>query len=220
MTENRVLFDYDRAVRTSIPEAVFCQSKSREVIYRLMEEFSQAEAPAILFTRLREEVFASCPSEVNQHYFFDPLARTAFCKKLDQEHKGSVAIVSAGTADGFVTWEAARTLEFMNIPYQVFEDCGVAGLWRLESRLKEINRHRIIIAVAGMEAALGSVLAGLTSRPIIGVPTSVGYGVCDGGKAALNSLLACCSPGLSVVNIDNGFGAACTAAKTLCSFGY
>ena len=75
------------------------------------------------------------------------------------------------------------------------------------------------IAVAGMEAALGSVLAGLTSRPIIGVPTSVGYGVCDGGKTALNSLLACCSPGLSVVNIDNGFGAACTAAKTLSSFG-
>ena len=94
----------------------------------------------------------------------------------------------------------------MNIPFQVFEDCGVAGLWRLENKIEEINRHRIIIAVAGMEAALGSVLAGLTSRPIIGVPTSVGYGVCDGGKTALNSLLACCSPGLSVVNIDNGFG--------------
>lgn len=140
-------------------------------------------------------------------------------QKLNQEHQGSVAVVSAGTADGFVTWEAARTLEFMNIPYQVFEDCGVAGLWRLESKIEEINRHRIIIAVAGMEAALGSVLAGLTSRPIIGVPTSVGYGVCDGGKTALNSLLACCSPGLSVVNIDNGFGAACTAAKTLSSFG-
>ena len=128
--------------------------------------------------------------------------------------------MSAGTADGFVTWEAARTLEFMNIPFQVFEDCGVAGLWRLQSRIEEINRHHVIIAVAGMEAALGSVLAGLTSRPIIGVPTSVGYGVCDGGKTALNSLLACCSPGLSVVNIDNGFGAACTAAKTFSSFGY
>lgn len=121
MTENRVLFDYDRAARTSVPEAVFCQSKSREVIYSLMQEFSQADAPAILFTRLSEEVFASSPTEVRQHYSFDSLARTAFCKKLNQEHKGSVAIVSAGTADGFVTWEAARTLEFMNIPYQVFE---------------------------------------------------------------------------------------------------
>lgn len=219
MTENRVLFDYDRAARTSVPEAVFCQSKSREVIYSLMEEFSQADAPAILFTWLSEEVFSSCPAEVSRHYSFDSLARIAFCKKLDQEHQGSVAVVSAGTADGFVTWEAARTLEFMNIPFQVFEDCGVAGLWRLENKIEEINRHRIIIAVAGMEAALGSVLAGLTSRPIIGVPTSVGYGVCDGGKTALNSLLACCSPGLSVVNIDNGFGAACTAAKTLSSFG-
>lgn len=165
MTENRVLFDYDRAARTSVPEAVFCQSKSREVIYSLMEEFSQADAPAILFTRLSEEVFSSCPAEVSRHYSFDSLARTAFCKKLDQEHQGSVAVVSAGTADGFVTWEAARTLEFMNIPFQVFEDCGVAGLWRLESKIEEINRHRIIIAVAGMEAALGSVLAGLPPGP-------------------------------------------------------
>ncbi|MBS1330101.1 MAG: circadian phase modifier CpmA, partial [Parasutterella sp.] len=137
MTENRVLFDYDRAARTSVPEAVFCQSKSREVIYSLMEEFSQADAPAILFTRLSEEVFSSCPAEVSRHYSFDSLARIAFCKKLDQEHQGSVAVVSAGTADGFVTWEAARTLEFMNIPFQVFEDCGVAGLWRLESKIEE-----------------------------------------------------------------------------------
>ena len=81
MTENRVLFDYDRAARTSVPEAVFCQSKSREVIYSLMEEFSQADAPAILFTRLSEEVFSSCPAEVSRHYSFDSLARTAFCKK-------------------------------------------------------------------------------------------------------------------------------------------
>lgn len=99
MTENRVLFDYDRAARTSVPEAVFCQSKSREVIYSLMEEFSQADAPAILFTRLSEEVFSSCPAEVSRHYSFDSLARIAFCKKLDQEHQGSVAVVSAGTAD-------------------------------------------------------------------------------------------------------------------------
>ena len=117
MTKNRVLFDYDRAARTSVPEAVFCQSKSREVIYSLMEEFSKADAPAILFTRLSEEVFSSCPAEVSRHYSFDSLARTAFCKKLDQGHQGSVAVVSAGTADGFVTWEAARTLEFMNIPF-------------------------------------------------------------------------------------------------------
>lgn len=113
MTENRVLFDYDRAARTSVPEAVFCQSKSREVIYSLMEEFSQEDSSAILFTRLSEEVFSGCPAEVSRHYCFDSLARTAFCKKLNQEHQGSVAIVSAGTADGFVTWEAARTLEFM-----------------------------------------------------------------------------------------------------------
>lgn len=80
MTENRVLFDYDRAARTSVPEAVFCQSKSREIIYSLMKEFSQADAPAILFTRLSEEVFSSCPAEVSRHYCFDSLARTAFAK--------------------------------------------------------------------------------------------------------------------------------------------
>lgn len=87
MTENRVLFDYDRAARTSVPEAVFCQSKSREVIYSLMEEFSQADAPAILFTRLSEEVFSSCPAEVSRHYSFDSLARIAFCKSLIKNTK-------------------------------------------------------------------------------------------------------------------------------------
>ncbi len=162
MTENRVLFDYDRAARTSVPEAVFCQSKSREIIYSLMKSsLKRMHRQFFLLGSVRRSSLP-VPAEVSRHYCFDSLARTAFCKKLNQEHQGSVAVISAGTADGFVTWEAARTLEFMNIPYQVFEDCGVAGLWRLKSKIEEINRHRIIIAVAGMEAALGSVLAGLT----------------------------------------------------------
>lgn len=219
MRKNKVIFDFDRLTRTSVPEAVFCQNKSKEVVLSLLEDFSRPDAQAILFTRLDENIFNSSSGELKKQYSFDPLSRTAFCKKLSYNHSAKVAIVSAGTADGFVTWEAARTLEFMNVPYTVFEDCGVAGLWRLESKIEDINRHELIIAVAGMEAALGSVLAGLSPRPIIAVPTSVGYGVCDHGKTALNSLLACCSPGLAVVNIDNGFGAACTAAKTINTFG-
>ena len=115
--------------------------------------------------------------------------------------------------------EAAQTAEYFGSRVERVFDVGVSGIHRLFSRLEVIQDANCVVAVAGMEGALASVLGGLVDKPVIAVPTSVGYGVCDGGKTALNSLLACCSPGLSVVNIDNGFGAACTAAKTLSSFG-
>ena len=95
----------------------------------------------------------------------------------------------------------------------MFEDCGVAGLWRLTSRIAQINEHDVVIAIAGMDAALASVLGGLTPKPMLAVPTSVGYGVAEGGSGALNSMLSSCAPGIGVFNIDNGFGAACAAAR-------
>jgi NCAIR mutase (PurE)-related protein len=124
-----------------------------------------------------------------------------------------VAIVSAGTSDGAVAWEAARTLDYLGIGHRLFEDCGVAGLWRLTERLPEINEHDVVIAVAGMDAALASVMGGLTAKPLLAVPTSVGYGVAQGGESALHSMLASCAPGVSVFNVDNGYGAACAAAR-------
>lgn len=212
-----VNFDFERQQRTSLPEAVYCQGKSRPVVLSLLKEFSQKGKP-VLFTRLDKELFFSAGKDVCSLYKYDEVSRTAYTEPLKQNAEGSVAIVSAGTSDAFVAQEAAKTLEFLSIKHTVFQDCGVAGLWRLQNNLERINQHSLVIAIAGMEAALTSVLAGLTPRFIIGVPTSVGYGVCEGGKTALNSMLACCSPGVSVVNIDNGFGAACCAAKILCSF--
>ncbi|NDH85103.1 MAG: circadian phase modifier CpmA, partial [Acidimicrobiia bacterium] len=118
-----------------------------------------------------------------------------------------------------VATEAARTLEFSGVDAEVLVDIGVAGLWRLEARLPELRAADIVIVVAGMDAALVSVMGGLVGAPIIGVPTSVGYGVAEGGSTALNSALASCAQGVAVVNIDNGFGAACAAVLMLSLLG-
>ena len=124
-----------------------------------------------------------------------------------------IGIVCAGTSDLPVAREAQATLAFCGHTAPLIADVGVAGLWRLQDRLPEITRFKIVIAVAGMEGALFSVLAGLVRAPVIAVPTSVGYGVAEGGRAALTSALASCAPGIVTVNIDNGFGAAAAAIK-------
>jgi NCAIR mutase (PurE)-related protein len=167
-----------------------------------------------LFTRLSSDVFSSLPQDVQTGVDYHAHSRTAWGDTLPRrESSGRVAIVSAGTSDGAVAWEAGRTLTYLGIEYSMFEDCGVAGLWRLTDRLVQINEHDVVIAVAGMDAALASVLGGLTAKPLLAVPTSVGYGVVNKGESALNSMLASCAPGVSVFNVDNGYGAACAAAR-------
>jgi NCAIR mutase (PurE)-related protein len=126
-----------------------------------------------------------------------------------------VAIVAGGTSDAAVAREAARTLAFEGEEATLVLDVGVAGLWRLTERLDAIRTHRVIIAVAGMEGAIFSVLTGLVAAPVLAVPVSVGYGVGAGGQVALNAALASCASGLSVLNIDNGFGAAHAALRIL-----
>lgn len=210
-------FDFARTNRTGIPEVIYAEGKEESVVLKLLEDFAFKTEHPIMFTRLDASVFKRLDPEIQSKYSFDALAKTAYSNKIAKRVSGRVAIVSAGTSDGFVTWEAKRTLDYLNTENEVFEDCGVSGLWRLQEKINQINSFDIIIAVAGMEAALTSVLAGLTNKPIIGVPTSIGYGVCAGGQTALNSMLACCAPGVAVVNIDNGFGAACMAYKTLLS---
>ena len=169
----------------------------------------------VLFTRLAPDVFARVPAEIRAGYDYHPLSRTAFGDALPPKGKGRVAVISAGTADGFVAWEAARTLAYLGIGHKLFEDCGVAGLWRLAERLEEINTFDAVIVVAGLDAALVSVMGGLTPKPIFGVPTSVGYGAAQGGRAALASMLSSCAPGVGIMNIDNGYGAACAAARVV-----
>ncbi len=213
---DNVLFDHDRAARIGLPEAVFCESKSPETLKALISAYGNKQS--ILFTRLAPSIFSSMPSELQKLVDYHELSRTAFTAALPLKKKGCVAIVSAGTADGPTTWEAARTLTYLGIRHTVYEDSGVAGLWRVASRLEEINSHDVIIIVAGLDAALASVMGGLTPKPVIAVPTSVGYGMARQGETALSSMLISCAPGICVMNIDNGYGAACAAARIIALF--
>lgn len=212
---DRVLFDHDRAARIGLPEAVFCESKSPDVLAVLLSAHGRDSERPALFTRLAPAVFFSLPEDVRARVDYHELSRTAFGAALPPKSAGRTAVVSAGTADGPVTWEAARTLAYLGIEHTVYEDSGVAGLWRVASRLEEINSHDVIIVVAGLDAALASVMGGLTPKPVIAVPSSVGYGMAKHGEAALCSMLVSCAPGVCVMNIDNGYGAACAAARII-----
>ncbi|MBQ3892885.1 MAG: nickel pincer cofactor biosynthesis protein LarB [Mailhella sp.] len=213
--DRNIVFDHARASRIGLPEAVFCEGKPHDALQDLLLRFGKSSGRPVLFTRLSPERFFSMPPGIRQEYDYHALSRTAFGTRMPDCPKGSVAVVSAGTSDGFVTWEAARTLQYLGIRHTVFEDCGVAGLWRLTDRLDEINSYSAVIVVAGLDAALASVLGGLTPKPIFGVPTSVGYGAARGGETALSSMLTSCAPGIGVMNIDNGYGAACAAARVV-----
>lgn len=213
--DHGILFDHSRTARIGLPEAVFCEGKPIEAVQELLGQFGRGSGRPVLFTRLAQQVFDWMSADLRAGYDYHPLSRTAFGDRLPQKDKGRVAVVSAGTADGSVAWEAARTLEYLGIRHQVFEDCGVAGLWRLAERLDEINSFDALIVVAGLDAALASVLGGLTPKSVFGVPTSVGYGVAKGGNAALASMLSSCAPGVAIMNIDNGYGAACAAARVV-----
>jgi NCAIR mutase (PurE)-related protein len=212
VTEFRL--DHDRAARTGIPEAVFCEHKSAVQIAAIGTAV-MAAGQRMLFTRLREAMFAALPAGLRDALDYDPLSGTAFLGAAapGQALIEGIGIVAAGTSDLPVAREAARTLAFHHYAGPVCADVGVTGLWRLTGQLETLRRHRIIIAVAGMEGALFTVLAGLVEAPVIAVASSVGYGVAAGGRVALDVALASCAPGVVAVNIDNGFGAATAAIK-------
>ncbi|MBP3438367.1 MAG: nickel pincer cofactor biosynthesis protein LarB [Sutterella sp.] len=214
MSDN-IRFDIERDRRIGLPEAVFCAGKPRDALLTLLERFADPAEKPILFTRLEPDVWADVPESLRALYSYDALSRTAWHRTCPSSPTGTVAVVSAGTADGFVTHEAARTLEYLGRRVRLFEDCGVAGLWRIQKALPDINACDVVIVAAGLDAALASVLGGLTPKPVFAVPTSVGYGVAEHGLTALRSMLASCAPGVAVLNIDNGYGAACAAARVL-----
>lgn len=206
--------DWDRERRTGVPEAALCQAKTPSQIAGIVAA-ARAEGRRLLLTRLRVAAHAALAAEVRDALGYDPLSATAvFGGEIPGVATG-IGIVAAGTSDLTVAREAARTLAFMGHRSDIIADIGVAGLWRLTARLEQLRGFRVLIAVAGMEGSLFSVLAGLVEAPVVAVPTSVGYGVAKGGKVALLSALASCAPGLVVVNIDNGFGAAAAAVKML-----
>lgn len=212
MSEHRL--DLGREARTGVPEAVLASGKSAAQIVAIAQTV-MAVGGRMLVTRLDAEK-AEDVLRLASHVRYDPLSLTAEIGEARAAPQNpSVAIVAAGTSDLTVAREAACSLAFFGEASILFADVGVAGLWRLTERIEEIRSCPVVIAVAGMEGALFSVLAGLVRAPVIAVPTSVGYGVAEGGRAALSSALASCAPGIVVVNIDNGFGAAAAAVKIL-----
>jgi len=210
-----VMLDFARAARTGLDEAVLCASKSVPHLSTILEQV-QAKGRPILLTRLLPEQLEGLSGAHRAEIDYEPLSRTGYFGGTHElKTEVQVAVVAAGTSDVAVAREAARTLRFYGEPSVEINDVGVAGLWRLLERIEEIRQHKIVIAVAGMDAALPTVIGGLVSSMIIGVPTSVGYGVATGGETALRAMLASCSSGLVVTNIDNGFGAACAALRVL-----
>jgi pyridinium-3,5-biscarboxylic acid mononucleotide synthase len=211
----QVNLDFDRARRIGFGEAVLSDAKSVDQLIEVLECLDAADR-SMLFTRLSESRFEALPDRFRAQMNYESVSRTAFFgRAADIDGAPQIAVVSGGTSDVSVAREAVRTLSFHGHPATEVYDVGVAGLWRLQKRVADIARHRIVIAVAGLEAALPTVLAGLVPALIIAVPTSVGYGISGGGQTALHSLLASCAPGLVVMNIDNGYGAACAAMRAL-----
>lgn len=197
--------DHDRARRCGAPEVVFCQGKTPSDAARIAVEIL-TRADRVLLTRAGTEHAAAVRAALPNAEYHER-ARCITVGTPPTPAVGLVAVVCAGTADLPVAEEAAVTLRWSGNVVQQFTDIGVAGLHRLLARLPEIRRANAIVAVAGMEGALPSVLAGLVDRPVFAVPTSIGYGANFGGLTALLSMLNSCAAGVSVVNIDNGFGA-------------
>lgn len=207
--------DFQRLERIGLGEAVFCAGKTPTQISGILERFRE-RATGCLLTRLDRDKFAALPPELVQAMDYEPISRTAFFLHHEPTPRSTrVAIVSGGTSDAAVCAEAARTLEFYGVVSQRIPDVGVTGLWRLLDRLDEIRGYSIIIAVAGMEGAIFSVLGGLVDAIVIAVPTSVSYGVGPDGQLALHAALGSCAPGLVAVNIDNGYGAASAALRMI-----
>jgi hypothetical protein len=206
-----IRFDFGREARTGLPEAMLCTGKTAEQITALLEQARSREHP-VLFTRMSPAQRAQVAFELD----YDPLSRTAwFGRGPRADGPARIAIVTAGTSDLAVAREAARTLRFFGLASDEIADVGVAGLWRLMDQVETLRCYALIIAVAGMEGALFSVLGGLVPGVVIAVPTSIGYGVARAGETALFSALCGCAQGMLVVNIDNGFGAACAARRIL-----
>ena len=209
-----VTLDAAREARIGLSEGVMCSDKSVAQIDAVLEA-AQGRGLTLLLTRLD----ADKQRQLSQPLDYDPLSRTGFFgPPRPLVERVDVAVVTAGTSDEPVAAEATRTLRFFGRPTRRIADVGVAGLWRLLDRTDELARFPIVIAIAGMDGALISVLGGLVGGVIIAVPTATGYGAARGGATALNAALTSCAPGVLVCNIGNGYGAASAALRILGNF--
>ena len=208
--------DHHRAVRQPLPEVIFCPGKTRAQCVVIARSIV-SRSGRLLATRATKEQAQALREAFGPEATWNEAARTVVVERRAARRNGSrpkrrkrpgrVLVVSAGTADLPVAEEAAVTLEFMGVPVGRVYDAGVAGIHRILRHVPALRRASAIVVVAGMEGALASVVGGITGRPVVAVPTSVGYGASFGGLAALLAMLNSCAAGVTVVNIDNGFGA-------------
>jgi NCAIR mutase (PurE)-related protein len=204
--------DVHRELRQGAPEAVLAEGKTPEQVAAIAGALLEGGAGSVLVTRADAEArraVLDLAEDAQEH----ELARLVWVARAVPEVRGVVAMVSAGTSDGPVLHEARVRAELLGTEVVVHEDVGVAGLHRIASALPDLERADCVVVVAGMDAALASVVGGLVASPVIGVPTSVGYGVADHGRTALNAMLTSCAAALAVVGIDDGLGGGTIAAR-------
>ncbi|MCX6325211.1 MAG: nickel pincer cofactor biosynthesis protein LarB [Bacteroidia bacterium] len=203
--------DHHREMRTGYPEIIYCAGKTTEQVKEIFRVMSEKENN-VIGTRANQEMYDAVKS-ISPDAIYYPIARIiSFQKKKPKAPKTRIAVITAGTSDIPVAEEAAVTAELLGNNILRIYDAGVAGIHRLVDTLPEIRSCRVVIVIAGMEGALASVVGGLVDKPVIAVPTSVGYGANFGGISALLAMLTSCSTGVTVVNIDNGFGAGFSAS--------
>jgi NCAIR mutase (PurE)-related protein len=203
--------DHHRALRTGMPEVIFAQGKTEAQVATIFARMAQAGGN-VLATRATRAIYDAVANAEPRAEFHE-MARAITLKQMEPPAgKGTVAVVCAGTSDLPVAEEAAVTARLMGNAVELIADVGVAGIHRLLAQKSTLTGARVLIVCAGMEGALPTVVGGLVNAPVVAVPTSVGYGASLGGVAALLGMLNTCSPNVSVVNIDNGFGAACIAS--------
>jgi NCAIR mutase (PurE)-related protein len=203
--------DNHREIRTGYPEIIYCAGKSVEQVKEIFRVMAEKESN-VIGTRANNEMFEAVKSILPNAVYYSVARIISLQKKKPVTPRSRIAIITAGTSDMPVAEEAATTAELLGNNVLRIYDAGVAGIHRLVDKLPEIRSCRVIIVIAGMEGALASVVGGLVDKPVIAVPTSVGYGANFGGISALLAMLTSCSTGVTVVNIDNGFGAGFAAS--------
>ena len=210
-----IKFDFQRRERIGLIEAIWGQDKSTDQLKRLSDSVL-SKNEVVFITRINSDKANYLLDLYDDARFFEEAKCLIIGKNLNKINTSKkVAIIAGGSSDLAVTIEAKLALEIYGINCQSFIDVGVAGLHRLMSQLEEINKYDVLIVCAGMEGALATIVGGLLPQPIIAVPVSVGYGVSKNGQTALNSMLSSCSPGIAVMNIDNGYGAAMAAIRII-----
>ena len=203
--------DYHRGIRQGVAEVIYGAGKTKEQIKEIAKRLYESGQRCVLITRMSQEAADYINDELP--FTYEPVGKTGIVGELpNPDGRGKIVIVTAGTSDIPVAKEAVATAKVLGNQVEEIYDVGVAGLHRLLSQLDKLMDAKVIIAIAGMEGALASVVGGLVDCPVIAVPTSVGYGASFGGISALLSMLNSCASGVSVVNIDNGFGAAYMAS--------